>query len=193
MPLTSTMIEAGDQRLMIDCGRGTVIRMSQAGFPVGHVDTVILSHHHSDLCSGIFDLLMTGTIQQPFANRGGLKIIAIEVDHGEFIRPAYAVRVDYAGRVFVHSHDTRCNENLIAQAKGADGFVHEIAAGTPETFRKNPKAKIATDHHATPDGVGRVFAQTRPKLGMLTHIALLPLGSRPTTLPICTRCGASRW
>lgn len=234
---TSTMIEAGDQRVMIDCGRGTVMRMAQIGFPVGYTDTVILSHFHSDHYSGIFDLLMTGTIQQPFSNRGGplivygppgvediaegawiasrpdreirvadneidpehmriiprtytseglvfdnggLRIIAIEVDHGEFIRPAYAFRVEYAGHVFVHSHDTRYNENLISQAQGADVFIHEIAAATPETIRKNPKAKIALDHHATPREVGRVFAQTRPKLGMLTHIALLP----PDPMPV---------
>ncbi|WP_158971148.1 MBL fold metallo-hydrolase [Chachezhania sediminis] len=234
---TSTMIEAGDQRVLIDCGRGAVIRMAQAGFPVGHTDTVILSHYHSDHYAGIFDLLMTGTIQQPFANRGGplhvygppgiediaagawqasgpdrairvadseidpehmrmvphvytsegtvfdrdgLKIIAIEVDHGDFIKPAYAFRVEYRGHVFVHSHDTRYNENLIAQAHGADVFVHEIAAGTPETFAKNPRAKIAIDHHANPQEVGRVFAQTKPRLAMLTHIALLP----PDPMPI---------
>ncbi len=28
---------------LIDCGRGTVIRMSQAGFSLGCTDTVILS------------------------------------------------------------------------------------------------------------------------------------------------------
>jgi len=68
---TSTMIEAGHEKILIDCGRGTVIRMSQAGFSLGCTDTVILSHYHSDHYSGLFDLLMTGTIQQPFANRGG--------------------------------------------------------------------------------------------------------------------------
>lgn len=235
---TSTMIEAGDQRVLIDCGRGTVIRLSQAGFSLGHTDTVILSHYHSDHFSGLFDLLMTATIQQPFANRGGplhlygppgvediargawiatkpdrdirvadneidpehmriiphlygegvvfdrggLKIIAIEVDHGEFIRPAYAFRVEYRGKVFVHSHDTRYNENLIAQAHGADVFVHEVAAATAQTFAANPKAKVAIDHHATPTDVGRVFAQTRPKLAMLTHLVLLP----PHPMPIGT-------
>ena len=234
---TATMIEAGDQKVMLDCGRGTVIRMAQMGMPVGHTDTVILSHYHSDHYAGIFDLLMTGTIQQPFSNRGGplhvhgpagiediaegawiasrpdrairvadneidpehmriiphtyhgegvvydrggLKIIAIEVDHGEFIRPAYAFRVEYAGHVFVHSHDTRFNENLIAQAQGADVFVHEVAAATPDTIRLNPKAKIAFDHHASPAEVGRVFARTRPRLGMLTHLALLP----PHPMPV---------
>jgi ribonuclease Z len=235
---TSTLIEAGSERVMIDCGRGTVMRMAQMGLPVGHTDTVILSHFHSDHYSGIFDLLMTGTIQQPFSNRGGplhvygppgvediaegawiasrpdrdirvadgeidpehmrmiphvyrregvvldrggLRIIAIEVDHGEFIRPAYAFRVEYRGHVFVHSHDTRYNENLIAQATGADVFVHEVAAATPETIRKNPKAKIAVDHHTSPREVGRVFAKSRPKLGMLTHLAMLPPDPMPVT------------
>jgi len=73
---TSTLIEAGGERVMIDCGRGTVIRMAEMGFPVGFIDTLILSHYHSDHYAGVFDLLMTGTIQQPFAGRGGpLKII----------------------------------------------------------------------------------------------------------------------
>lgn len=233
---TSTMIEAGDQRVLIDCGRGTVIRMSQAGFALGHTDTVILSHYHSDHFSGIFDLLMTGTIQQPFSNRGsplqvygppgveyiaegawiatkpdrdirvadseidpehmrivphvysegiiydrgGLRIIAIEVDHGEFIHPAYAFRVEYLNHVFIHSHDTRYNENLIAQAQGADVFIHEVAAATAKTIVHNPKAKIAIDHHSTPREVGRVFARTQPKLAMLTHLVLLP----PHPMPI---------
>ncbi len=234
---TSTLIEAGSERVMIDCGRGTVIRMAQMGFPLGYIDTLILSHYHSDHYSGIFDLLMTGTIQQPFSNRGGplmvigppgvdtiaegawlatkpdrdirvadseidpehmrivphvyheegvvydhggLKIIAIEVDHGEFIRPAYAFRVEYRDHVFVHSHDTRYNENLIAQAHGADVFIHEVAAARESTLANYPRVKVAIDHHASPTEVGRVFAQTKPKLAMLTHVVLLP----PDPLPI---------
>jgi len=234
---TSTLIEAGSEKVMIDCGRGAVIRMAQMGFPLGHIDTLILSHYHSDHYSGIFDLLMTGTIQQPFSNRGGplkvigppgvediaegawlatrpdreirvadseidpehmriipqaykqegvvydnggLKIIAIEVDHGEFIRPAYAFRVEYAGHVFVHSHDTRYNENLIAQAHGADVFIHEVAAAKETTLANYPRVKVAIDHHASPAEVGRVFAQTKPKLAMLTHVVLLP----PDPMPI---------
>ncbi|MGA0236483.1 MAG: MBL fold metallo-hydrolase, partial [Alphaproteobacteria bacterium] len=103
-----------------------------------------------------------------------LQLLAIEVDHGEFIRPAYAFRVEYRGKVFVHSHDTRYNENLIAQAQGADVFVHEIAAARPESLAKYPRIQIAIDHHASPTEVGRVFAQTRPRLAMLTHVVLLP-------------------
>ncbi|MEP0944141.1 MAG: MBL fold metallo-hydrolase [Rhizobiaceae bacterium] len=226
---TSTMIEAGDEKVLIDCGRGTVIRMAQVGFPIGFIDTVILSHYHSDHYSGIFDMVMTGTIRQPWSNRGGplhvhgpvgiediaegawqvtkpdrdirvadgesdpedmriiphvyeegvvydrggLVIRAILVNHGEFIKPAYAFRVEYKGHVFVHSHDTKYNENLIANAQGADVFIHEVAAARPETLANYPKVKIAIDHHSTPTDVGKVFAQTNPKVAMLTHLVLL--------------------
>lgn len=227
---TATLIEAGGKRILFDAGRGVVTRLWQAGHTVGAVDTVFLSHYHSDHYAGLFDLLMTGAIPQKFADRGGpldvygpvglehiargaweatkpdrdireadgemtpahmqiiphiyeegvvydqggLKIIAILVDHGEFIRPAYAFRVEYAGKVFVHSHDTRYNENLIRQSQGADVMVHEVAAARPEILEKFPNVQIVMDHHASPADVGRVFAQVKPRLAMLTHIAILP-------------------
>jgi hypothetical protein len=37
---TSTLIEAGDQKVLIDCGRGAAIRLSQIGLGVGCVDTI---------------------------------------------------------------------------------------------------------------------------------------------------------
>ena len=45
---TSTLIEAGDQTVLIDCGRGAVIRMGQLGISLGSIETVIISHYHSD-------------------------------------------------------------------------------------------------------------------------------------------------
>jgi ribonuclease Z len=229
---TSTLVEVGEIKVLLDCGRGAVMRLWQAGHTLGSVDTVILSHYHSDHYVGLLDLLMTGAIpQKAWAGRDkpldvygpkglqalvngawqmaepdrdirvadgemqgeimrinphiyedegvifekdGLRIIAIEVDHGEFIKPAYAFRVEYKGLVFVHSHDTRYNQNLIAQAEGADVFVHEVAAARPETMERYPKVKVAIDHHSSPKDVGRVFSRTRPKLAMLTHIVLLP-------------------
>ena len=54
---------------MIDCGRGTAIRLSQIGLGVGCVDTIIISHYHSDHYAGLFDMAMTGTIPQKFGGR----------------------------------------------------------------------------------------------------------------------------
>ena len=89
---------------------------------------------------------------------GGVKISAIEVDHCEFIRPTYAFRVQYCGHVFVHSHDMRYNENLIANSQDADVFVHEVGTANARTIADYPGVKVAMDHHTRPRDVGRVFA-----------------------------------
>jgi ribonuclease Z len=68
---TSTLIEAGDQKVLIDCGRGAAIRLSQIGLGVGCVDTIFISHYHSDHFSGLFDMAMTGSIPQKFGGRTG--------------------------------------------------------------------------------------------------------------------------
>jgi ribonuclease Z len=44
----STLIEAGGQRLLFDAGRGTTIRLVQAGVAPGAVTALFLTHLHSD-------------------------------------------------------------------------------------------------------------------------------------------------
>ncbi len=105
--------------------------------------------------------------------KNGLTLTAILVDHGDFIKPAYAFRVDYNGHSFVHSCDTRFNENLIAHAKNVDVFVHEVAAASAQTMAANPAVRVAIDHHITPERVAEVFERASPKLAMLTHLVLM--------------------
>lgn len=108
--------------------------------------------------------------------KNGVTVRAILVDHGDHVKPAYAFRVDYAGRCFVHSGDTRFNENLIEQAAGADVFVHEVAAADPELYRAQQSVRTIIDHHITPDRLGEVLARVQPRLAILTHLVLFPLG-----------------
>lgn len=225
---TSTLVEAGGMRVLLDCGRGAVIRLSQIGIPAGSIDAVLFSHFHSDHFASLPDLVMTGAIPAPWGGRGkplrvfgpegvsevvdglwsfmsadrnirvadgeidpemqrveagvlsegvvldenGLRIIAFEVDHGDFVKPAFGYRVEYGGHVFVHSHDTRYCENLIRHAEGADVLVHEVAMARAETLEKHPHARTVLEHHITPREVGRVFAQIRPKVAILTHLVL---------------------
>jgi ribonuclease Z len=67
----STLIEAGDQKLLIDAGRGATIRLYQLGVPIGHVDALFLTHFHSDHTSGIPDVWLTGWLQSYFGDRKG--------------------------------------------------------------------------------------------------------------------------
>jgi ribonuclease Z len=225
----STLVEAGDQKVLIDAGRGATIRLYQLGVPLGRLDALLLTHYHSDHTSGIPDVWLTGWLQSHYAARrepfrvlgpagakalmshlekayaadikirvadeklppagvavaveefdrdgiiyekGGLKVIAFEVDHGDVIKPAYGYRFEYAGRAAVISGDTRYNENVIRYSAGADLLVHEVAAARPELMREAYIQRIIA-HHVTPREAGRVFAKAKPRLAAYTHLVML--------------------
>lgn len=58
----SILVEAGQETLLFDCGRGATIRLSQAGIPFSSVTSLFLTHLHSDHVVGIPDLWLTGWI-----------------------------------------------------------------------------------------------------------------------------------
>jgi ribonuclease Z len=65
----ATLIEAGDQTILIDAGRGAAIRLFQLGVPIGRIDALLLTHFHSDHTVGIPDLWLTGWLSSYFAAR----------------------------------------------------------------------------------------------------------------------------
>lgn len=58
----SILVEAGDQKLLFDCGRGATQRIYQLGIPFQDADTLFLTHLHSDHTVGIADLWLTGWV-----------------------------------------------------------------------------------------------------------------------------------
>lgn len=65
----STLVEAGDQKLLIDAGRGVPIRLRQIGVPMGKIDVLFITHYHSDHVSGIPDVWLTGWLSPTFGRR----------------------------------------------------------------------------------------------------------------------------
>lgn len=65
----STLVEAGDQKLLVDAGRGATIRLRQLGVPMGEIDVLFLTHFHSDHTSGVPDLWLTGWLSSHYARR----------------------------------------------------------------------------------------------------------------------------
>ncbi len=45
--------------LLIDCGEGTQLAVKKAGFSLGKINTILLTHFHADHCSGLPGLLLS--------------------------------------------------------------------------------------------------------------------------------------
>jgi ribonuclease Z len=63
------LIEAGEQKLVIDAGRGITMRLFQLKIPLGKIDALFLTHFHSDHTSGLPDLWLTGWLESHFGGR----------------------------------------------------------------------------------------------------------------------------
>jgi ribonuclease Z len=110
-------------------------------------------------------------LDQIVYDSGGVRITAFSVDHAP-VEPALGYRIDHAGRSVVVSGDTRVSENLIRHATGVDLLIHEVAsqesfvrAGVPAE-----RARAVVARHTSPEEAGRVFASTRPRLAVYSHI-----------------------
>ena len=64
----STLVEAGAEKLVFDCGRGCPIRLWQKGVRLADVK-LFVTHLHSDHVNGIVDLWLTGWLPTPWGGR----------------------------------------------------------------------------------------------------------------------------
>ena len=66
----STLIEAGSDKILIDCGRGATQRLfGQLNIPLSQISKVFVTHLHSDHIIGIPDLWLSGWLATPFGRR----------------------------------------------------------------------------------------------------------------------------
>ena len=104
--------------------------------------------------------------------KGGVKVIAFDVDHGELLKPAFGFRIEHGGRSVTVSGDTKFSENLISHATGTDLLIHQVAM-VREELLASPVFKVILDHHTKPDEAGIVFTRAKPKLAVYYHFTLL--------------------
>ena len=57
---SAILVEVAGTKLLFDCGRGVVIRLTEAGVSPKEIDGLFLTHLHSDHIVGIPDLWLSG-------------------------------------------------------------------------------------------------------------------------------------
>ena len=65
----ATLIEAGNQKLLVDAGRGVTMRLWQLRIPLSQVERLFITHYHSDHTNGIPDLWLTGWLPPRWGQR----------------------------------------------------------------------------------------------------------------------------
>lgn len=58
----STLVRAGGATLLVDAGRGVLMRLAAAGLAANQLDAVLLTHLHSDHLTDLNDVVTTGWI-----------------------------------------------------------------------------------------------------------------------------------
>ncbi len=114
--------------------------------------------------------------------RDDLKITAFNVEHmpinvetGKLLGLEGATlgyRIDYKERSVLFSGDTRstASTNIIEYGKGVDVLIHEVQVPAPGNTPEARLANVSLSVHSTPAQVAYVFEQTRPRMGVYSHI-----------------------
>lgn len=80
------LVRHGDVALQFDAGRGTVLRLAEAGCGPHQLDAVFLTHVHSDHVVDLADVAMTRWVQSTLHAAGSLVVVATEGEATRFAR-----------------------------------------------------------------------------------------------------------
>jgi hypothetical protein len=133
-----TLVEAGNERLLFDAGRGCAIRLAQARVPWRELTKVFLTHMHADHTFSLPDLFVTGWI-------GGravpLEVIGPSGTREMLTSMIHAINADIASRL--RSVPTRQAPKYIA-TDVKPGVVYESLRYVPRKTGSKPERLSST-------------------------------------------------
>lgn len=140
----STLVRAGNQTFLVDCGRGVLLRAAATGLGANGLSALLLTHLHSDHIADLGDVLITRWISTFTPDVAPLPIIG---------PPGTAEAVDATLTAFRHDIGYRIAHHADLTAPPAVQ-VHECATG-PVWDRGGVRIRVApTDHRPVTPTIG---------------------------------------
>ncbi len=108
------LVQAGGVALQFDAGRGTTLRLAEAGFDLRDLDALFVTHHHSDHLVGLPDLAMSRWLEGDPVEAPALRVVVPEGPAADLVagmldvwRPEMELRAAHTGRTGVARMDVR--------------------------------------------------------------------------------------
>ena len=139
-----TLVQAGAQNIMIDCGRAAIMRLLGAGVLPGMVSTVLITHLHSDHITDLNDLVTTRWVMMPV--NIPLKVVGPTGTRQVVDAMLNMLTLDQGYR-HAHHEDLRANGPLTVD-------VVEVGAGESFSIGEVTVSTHATDHRPVDPSIG---------------------------------------
>lgn len=133
----ATLIQAGEQSLLIDAGRNVTVQLWQDRIPFREIDAVFLTHFHHDHINGLADLWLTGWLGTDYGSRS-VPLLLIGPEGTQNV--AAGLEMAYSRNNEIRVLD----ENLSGEAASftvqefsTEGIIYEQDGVTVRTFEVN--------------------------------------------------------
>jgi ribonuclease Z len=140
----ATLVQASDQHILVDAGRGVVMRLMGAACPPPFVTAVLLTHLHSDHICDLNDVITTRWIASPEATP--LPVYG-PVGTKKMMEGLLLMLSQDEGYRLAHHADLRSGPGMKVD-------VHEIEAGTSFVLGDITVSVHATDHRPVSPTIG---------------------------------------
>lgn len=136
------LVRHGDTALQFDAGRGTVLRLAEAGCGLHELDAVLLTHAHSDHVVGLADLVMTRWVQGTLHPAGPVPVVAVS---GAATRFAAALLDPYADDIALRVRHVQTAPPVV------DVRPFDLPADGPAEVWRSPGGEVVVEavavHH----------------------------------------------
>ena len=160
----TALVKAGDTHILLDAGRGVVMRMTAAGSLPGMLGGVLITHFHSDHIAALNDVITTHWVMTQ--ENATLKIFGPEGIVELVDRTLAMLEFDIGYRIAHHDEMTKGPQLDVTELKPGDSFmINDVMVATAAT--EHPPVSPTIGYRLEHDGVSvALVGDTNPCEGV---------------------------